>query len=427
MKGLLQLALRAWFLLALSHGLAAAQSTATPSTASQATANQAVKVSSTNVSGGKVGPATITKATAASDVTLKGKNGTPDLPVKAGDSIQNLAIDSATIKKGTISGGNWTAPAKITVEREDATIKNQTVSDTSLNGVALEKAVISKGKRKFQHKGKDVEGDFEGSTIDLDGAVAAKVNVSGTDLPATLAAKPSEKPAQTAEAQNIPLIGDYFFITSQLEGFSLAKGASDNITAPHQACLRVVEEVEKPDPEDAGKKIKYARIVFVPKGEDNWTHKLLPPYRCLSAAQLGSAINPQLRYDIRSDDLLNADRVRYGWTYGILVAPFKYYTATREFSAGATVGPYLGYRFDDRPGTSAVAAFAIGATAANVKQDDGESKISNGLSAAFAYLIEFKRDFNVSFLYGMDFFSEKDKVPNSGRIWLGISFGRKLE
>ncbi len=144
-----------------------------------------------------------------------------------------------------------------------------------------------------------------------------------------------------------------------------------------------------------------------------------------------TGIDPKESYDVLKETLLSADRLRYGLTGGILVAPFKFYGSSHNFSAGATVGPYVGYRFRDEPGSQSVLAFAVGATSATVKTNNADGTTTsterNGISAAFAYLLEYKDTYSLGALVGWDFFSKADQIPNSGKLWLGISLGAKIK
>jgi hypothetical protein len=146
----------------------------------------------------------------------------------------------------------------------------------------------------------------------------------------------------------------------------------------------------------------------------------------------GSKIAPSRSYDVPKRNVMeDYDRDRFGWTYGVLVAPVKYYVKPHEFSAGASVGPYLGYRLHDRQGASNVFALSVGAATATITTNnpDGSSSSTNttGLTVAAAYIVDIKSAFNVGLLAGTDIFSKSQNVPTSNKLWLGLSFGYKLE
>jgi hypothetical protein len=231
------------------------------------------------------------------------------------------------------------------------------------------------------------------------------------------------KPAGT-EAANINTIGDWFKFNTNLKGFTPSDGSGPGAqTAPQGSCFRVAGEF--PDPKDSRSQI--LRGTFETGAAPHaW---VWPPYGCGDPKTLKDMkIDPALSYDVSKDLVMNGvDRTRYGWTYGVLVAPIKYYVKPREFSAGASVGPYLGYRVHDRNGASNVFALSVGAATATVKSTDatGSSTSSNttGITVAAAYLVDIKGSFNLGFMAGTDFYSKSQNIETSNKLWLGLSFG----
>jgi hypothetical protein len=200
------------------------------------------------------------------------------------------------------------------------------------------------------------------------------------------------------------------------------------------------QEFDQKDPNDSSKTQKMARGKFVTgyfdTGSWGWFPRfLLPPYWCKNEKVLKADrydIDPALSYDVpRSLILEDRDRNRFGWTYGALVAPVKYYWKAREFSGSASVGPYLGYRLHDRQGSNSVLAVAAGIATSTVTTNnaDGSTSGSNttGMTLAAAYLLEIKGTFNVGVIAGWDYFSKSQNVPTNGQIWWGLSFGYKLD
>jgi hypothetical protein len=225
------------------------------------------------------------------------------------------------------------------------------------------------------------------------------------------------KPAAT-EAANISTVGDYFKFNVEVKGFKSSDSTGAEVTAPQGSCFRVSNEF--PDP--SGKQMLRGRFE-----SGNFPRGIWPPYGC---GDLG--FNTSLSYDVSKQLVLeDRDRNRYGWTYGVLVAPVKYYVKPHEFSAGASVGPYLGYRLHDRQGSSDVVALSVGASTATVTTNDanGSSSSSNttGLTVAVAYIAEIKSTFNVGLLAGTDIYSKSQNVATSNKLWLGLSFGYKLQ
>jgi hypothetical protein len=225
------------------------------------------------------------------------------------------------------------------------------------------------------------------------------------------------KPAAT-EAANVSTVGDYFKFNVEVKGFKPSDATGGEVTAPQGSCFRVSNEF--PDP--SGKPMLRGRFE-----SGNFPRGIWPPYGCSDLS-----FNTSLSYDVSKQLVLEErDRNRYGWTYGLLVAPVKYYVKPHEFSAGASVGPYLGYRFHDRQGSSDVFAVSVGASTATVTTNnaDGSSSSTNttGLTVAAAYIVDIKGMFNVGLLAGTDIYSKSQNVPTSNKLWLGLSFGYKLQ
>jgi len=238
--------------------------------------------------------------------------------------------------------------------------------------------------------------------------------------PAKPAALDLTKPAAT-EAANISTVGDYFKFNVDVGSFKQSDADDAKpVTAPLGSCFRVSQEL--PDPKDPKKLMLRGRFE-----SGNFPRGIWPPYGCEDLH-----FNTNLSYDVPKQLVMeDRDRNRYGWTYGLLVAPVKYYVKPREFSAGASVGPYLGYRLHDRQGSSDVVALSVGAATASVttNNSDGSTSSSNttGLTVAFAYIAEIKGTFNVGLLAGTDLYSKSQNVATSNKLWLGLSFGYMVQ
>jgi hypothetical protein len=405
---------------------------AVPSAASFAQLPKTASIMGTTLSGGSVGKTKIISATAVSAFKLSYKEGESqkEHEVKAGDTIEKLAIESGEILAGTASGGILTWPAAAAVDTAQGTVTAESLNGTLLRGAILKKVKLSTGPQNAKIGGKEISGNsFLADTPDLQfkDANLEAANVKDPAVPPSLV-QGQLRPAGT-EAANISTVGDYFKFNAKVEHFRTSSGEPrGELTAPKGSCFRVSQEFE--DPTDPTQKL--ARGTFI----TGWFPRvLLPPYKCLDEESLQKEplrLDPALSYDVPKRMIVEErDRDRFGWTYGALVAPFKYYRKERDFSAGASVGPYLGYRLHDRQGSSSVLALGIGMATASVTTNnpDGSTSTSNttGMSAALAYLLDIKGSFNVGFLAGADYYSKSQNVANSGKLWLGLSFGYKLD
>jgi len=46
---------------------------------------------------------------------------------------------------------------------------------------------------------------------------------------------------------------------------------------------------------------------------------------------------------------------------------------------------------------------------------------------ALAYILDIKGTFNVGAVAGTDYYSKSQNIDSSGKLWLGLSFGYKLD
>lgn len=370
---------------------------------------------------GKIASGQLVSGKTAASIKIDGKDEA------GGGLLQNVKLGTADVSAGKASGGKLVAK-----QCQDAGLAAATLANATIEG----KGDFTGADGKVR-KGVDFTGS---SAIAL---TEAKVEHATIDDPAGPHEAPKE-PTVTTEAENMPLAGDWFKLKADIAvaHAGLHKNKDDvpatTLRIPAGTCFRVTTEL---DESTNGEKTKVARGTFA-KAE--WgIGSVLPPYNCKSlkdaestrvvkaGPELGvAAVDDDLSYDIPSETLVSTtDRYRFGWTYGLMVAPFKYYRKARTFDAGAQVGPYIGYRVWDRPGSSTVLAFGIGATSAKVKTVNGNTTTEDtktGISWAFGILNEFKNSFSVGVLWGADMFSSADAVPKNGAHWIAVSIGYKL-
>jgi hypothetical protein len=363
-----------------------------------------------------------------------------------------IVIESGTLADATLKGGKASGGRLVGKQCQGATLTSATLTGGTVSGA------------KIKIAGSDV-------VVNLT-ADATDVTLDDVTIDNPVAALESSKEATiTTEASNVPLAGDWFKLKADIVDVHVGEhdkrdsGARTTLRIPKNTCFRVTTELE----ETTGDvKRKFARGTFY---AGSGFGLLLPPFgceskigngrsgprtnediekaaalvatRCATATRntdaracdeartdLLSPLDLDRSYDIPSELLISeSDRYRYGWTWGVMVAPFKYYRGTREFSSGAQIGPYIGYRLYDRPGFSLVLAGSIGATSAKVTTVVGDQKTEetrNGFSTAVGLLTEFKNSFTAGFLWGRDMFSSSDAVPVNGKHWISISIGYKL-
>lgn len=144
--------------------------------------------------------------------------------------------------------------------------------------------------------------------------------------------------------------------------------------------------------------------------------------------------NGAIAREVRASDLTRSGATRYGWTYGVLVLPFKYYRHNSGFSSGLSFGPYLGRRYG-MPGSAFT--IAVGAAISSVK---GEVKDSAGnitdtpdlqaLSATIGIMWDISKKpgikpFKIGIFYGADRVNQGDavKYENNKKPWWAFQVG----
>jgi hypothetical protein len=377
---------------------------------------------------------TVKSAQTAGPVTLNYNSGgvTKPLELPGGTRIENLKVDAATVKSGSVAGGTY--PPSATVDLQAGTVTLPTLTRTTLKGATLQVTTINPNEQTVTVRGAAYKGAFTFTAPQgflLTAVEAADVTISNVEVPAGAVQQQRAKPA-TSTTVDVTTEGDFFRFNTKVENFAPAHANQPGtITVPRDTCFRVTKEFDREDPADTSRTQKYVTGTFQ---TGFWANFPGPPlWGCLNRDELVAAgLDPDLSYDVlRQTIVVDRDRHRYGWTYGLFVAPFKYYPHDRSLNAGATVGPYLGYRYLDRPGGSAIVGASVGLTSATVTTTgpDGQSTSTErtGITFALGYLIEIKRDFNSGVLIGWDHFAKSYGVERSGEIWFGISLGRKLD
>lgn len=132
---------------------------------------------------------------------------------------------------------------------------------------------------------------------------------------------------------------------------------------------------------------------------------------------------------VEPDELVGTPPDRYGLTYGTLMVPFKYHMrGEKRFSAGASVGGYMGFR-QDRSGKTGLATQYIvflGATSVAVPQTvDGSTTTQNmaGVSYGIGMLGTLKDSFQMGLVLGADRVNSSAGYKDNGKPWLAVSLG----
>lgn len=210
-------------------------------------------------------------------------------------------------------------------------------------------------------------------------------------------------------------VGDCFSLKSRPPG--LTDPTVSIVTVTHQ--------------EDAGDD----RLLTVVKGD---VHRLPLPWRWPPVGCVAES-GPQTQ--VLASTLIGHGASRYGWAYGALVMPYKYYVSSRKHTAGLPLGAYLGWRWGQSgSGLTLAAAFTVSNVTADtvdpgVLDDEGRATVTgttsvSALSGALGMVFDVtKRPGAKPFKAGL--FIGQDRVNTSptiryaenGKTWLAIQLG----
>lgn len=250
----------------------------------------------------------------------------------------------------------------------------------------------------------------------------AKADKSAADAAASAAsAASSAKAAQAAAAKfELPVdiaVGDRIKLRSNVAGLKGVNGATD-ANAPRYTCLRVnrlgaegglTVSVE----ENAG-----VGTCETPKGD--------------------AAVIPGNSYTLSAEQLKNASYSRYGWIYGPMLVPFKYFPHDRSFEPSQSLGMYMGYRtswFESR-GLSFVGSAGLATMKVSEVVDD-PSKPGNkttkentvaGYTVAGGVMFDLTREakpFVAGLLVGRDFVGRNSALTykHDNKTWIALQVG----
>lgn len=113
-----------------------------------------------------------------------------------------------------------------------------------------------------------------------------------------------------------------------------------------------------------------------------------------------------------------------GFSYGALIAPYKYYKTRKEYIGSSTLAPFVGYRIDwNHLGIEFNPVLFAGATTIQDIDSEGDSSSLFGFSWGGGILFELKDEFNAGIIVGEDKVGRKENFKNNGKHWIAFSLG----
>jgi hypothetical protein len=140
-----------------------------------------------------------------------------------------------------------------------------------------------------------------------------------------------------------------------------------------------------------------------------------------------SKVLANVAYVVAKDDFENNGFTRRGATYGALVVPFKYQLrGDKQFTGGASLGGYAGYRFESlqKIGLTATPIIFMGASSVTVPGNTpDDSKNLMGFSYGLGLVGTFQNSFQSGLVLGWDRVGKNDGYKYNGKPWIALQIG----
>lgn len=147
------------------------------------------------------------------------------------------------------------------------------------------------------------------------------------------------------------------------------------------------------------------------------------------------------KHEALASNLVAHGARRYGWAFGALTMPYKYYRKTKEFQVGVPIGAYLGYRMGQAgAGYTFAGAFTMSQVKAdtidpNVLDAQGKPTVTGStdvaaMSWALGMVFDLSKEpgtkpFKAGLFVGQDRVNRAPNIDykNNGRTWIALQVG----
>ncbi len=130
---------------------------------------------------------------------------------------------------------------------------------------------------------------------------------------------------------------------------------------------------------------------------------------------------------IDKSSIIERDASRFGWKYGALIAPYKYYKSSHTVKGSTTIAPYAGWKFDSNSSGFEIAPILFsGPAMIEATDSNGNTSSLFGISIGVGLLFELNDEFNIGALYGYDVVNKSEDFADNGRPWVSLSIGYNL-
>ncbi|WP_347703289.1 hypothetical protein [Roseateles paludis] len=255
--------------------------------------------------------------------------------------------------------------------------------------------------------------------------------MAATTLAAALApARAADEPGKrTTEVPTLFSVGDRLRLKSNATDFKLGEATAN---APAGTCLRITAI-------SADKTVTHVirESDDMPLGSKCHSHK--------HSLELKTDSNTDLKdaeiYVVPTATLEASAHTRYGWVYGPMVVPFKYFMHDHSIEPSQSLGMYLGYRIStfnrgiSLVGTAGAATMKVSTVVDSTDPaKPGKTTKENsilGYSMAAGVLVDITREakpFVAGLLIGKDFVGSNSALPyvHDRRWWMAFQLGWNL-
>jgi hypothetical protein len=252
--------------------------------------------------------------------------------------------------------------------------------------------------------------------------VDAAASAASSAASAASSADAAKKSAEAAAKFELPVniaVGDRIKLRSNMYGLTPVDGATGS-NAKAQTCLRVTGLNEN------------GGITVAVETGAGWLSGTCEDPSGTGAVQINDV------YKIPGEKLKNSSYARYGWVYGPMLVPFKYFPHDRSFEPSQSLGMYMGYRtswFESR-GLSWVASAGLSMMKVSEVVDDTANPGSKttkentiaGYTLAVGVLFDLTREakpFVAGLLVGRDFVGRNSALTyvHDNRNWVAFQIG----
>lgn len=167
--------------------------------------------------------------------------------------------------------------------------------------------------------------------------------------------------------------------------------------------------------------------VFVTPSETHRIYNTLnftQPMGATVMAASDSLVSPYVAYRVKKSEVEAVPYIKYGWSFGALLVPFKYHYGEKELTNSTSYQAYVEYKRQSN-GLSDGPFIAGGFATAGVTNSDGSTSSKIGFSGSVGWIFEVRKGsgFQLALMAGKDRFGSNAGYGLDGKNWVAFSIG----